>query len=184
MTELTAKMAKGVAAMEELYECKASDCARILSLMESSANITCEWTPQEVQQLYHDYGRTRLDPSGPDEDDLLSTDKMDKVSNVVSMRGKAGYWYVMKPEDESSYWIGRAVMVDHAEDEGKQCRGVRMEYWEPVNPRSKKMNAKHYPRAAPNSSDRHSRCSTHISAIVLFLSLCLCHMPIMCATST
>jgi hypothetical protein len=156
VSQLVAKLSKGVTAMENLYNRPAPDCGRILELMESTEDIACAWSEEEVKALYHDYRHKRFNAhniSDHEETWEKSNTKMDRVSHVTPIRGKASFWYLMKSQDRRQYWIGRALMVDHQEYDGDQWRGVRIQYWEAKNPRNK-LKSKHYARDAP-------RCKHH-----------------------
>ena len=101
----------------------------------------------------------------------MDKDGMDKTSRVPPLKGKANSWYLMKPEDEGLYWIGRAIMVDYEQFGGQQIRGVRIQHWETTN--KMKQPSHHFARGTPNS-----RCST--TYILTYLTLlccllCLCH---------
>jgi hypothetical protein len=92
------------------------------------------------------------DASDCEEED--GVDAMEAVSVTPLLRGKAGSWYLMKPQDRYQYWIGRAVMVDHGLDGDSQqlWRGVRMEYWEPRRENAKD-NAKLYAKDNKTASN-------------------------------
>ena len=75
VSQLVAKMTKGVEAMEVLYRRESPDSERILELMQSTDDIPCAWTPGEIKALYHDYRYTRFDHQHADADDeFFATD--------------------------------------------------------------------------------------------------------------
>ena len=112
---------------------------------------------------------------------LVSKDGMDKTSRKTSLLGKVNRWYLLKPQDERLYRIGRALMVDYEQCEGQKIRGVRIQHWDTTNKMEKpRKEANHVARDAPNSTQLQRLCprcpTTYIPSIALSSFVSVSHV--------
>ena len=112
---------------------------------------------------------------------LVSKDGMDKTCSETPMKGKVNCWYLLKPQDECLYRIGRALKVDYEHCEGQLIRGVRIQHWDTTNKMEKpRKEANHVARDAPNSTQLQKLCprcpTTYIPSIALSSFVSVSHV--------